>query len=120
MKKLVLPAMAFAATLTLGTLAQVGDAEARRGYRGGGGVAYRGVAVRDPRGGVAYRGVAVGRGYRGGYGYYGRRGYGVPLAVGAVGAAAVGAAAAGSYYGYPGYSYPAYGYPACNPYVQAC
>jgi hypothetical protein len=62
----------------------------------------------------------VGRGYRGGYGYYGRRGYGVPLAVGAVGAAAVGAAAAGSYYGYPGYSYPAYGYPACNPYVQAC
>ena len=121
MKKLVLPAMALAA-LALGTLAQVGDAEARRGYRGGGGVAYRGVAVRGPRGGVAYRGVAVGRGYRGGYGYYGRRGYGVPLAVGAVGAAAVGAAAAGSYYGYgyPAYSYPAYGYPACDPYVQAC
>ena len=62
MKKLVLPAMALAA-LTLGTLAQVGDAEARRGYRGGGGVAYRGVAVRGPRGGVAYRGAAVGRGY---------------------------------------------------------
>ena len=81
MKKLVLPAMALAA-LALGTLAQVGDAEARRGYRGGGGVAYRGVAVRGPRGGVAYRGVAVGRGYRGGYGYYGRQGYGVPLAVG--------------------------------------
>ena len=119
MKKLVLPAMALAA-LALGTLAQVGDAEARRGYRGGGGVAYRGVAVRGPRGGVAYRGVAVGRGYRGGYGYYGRRGYGVPLAVGVVGAAAVGAAAAGSYYGYPAYNYPAYGYPACDPYVQAC
>ena len=119
MKKLVLPAMALAA-LALGTLAQVGDAEARRGYRGGGGVAYRGVAVRGPRGGVAYRGAAVGRGYRGGY--YGRRGYGVPLAVGAVGAAAVGAAAAGSYYGYgyPAHSYPAYGYPACDPYVQAC
>ena len=64
MKKLVLPAMALAA-LALGTLAQVGDAEARRGYRGGGGVAYRGVAVRGPRGGVAYRGAAVGRGYRG-------------------------------------------------------
>ena len=58
MKKLVLPAMALAA-LALGTLAQVGDAEARRGYRGGGGVAYRGVAVRGSRGGVAYRGVAV-------------------------------------------------------------
>jgi len=59
---------------------------------------------------------------RGGYGYYGRRGYGVPLAVGAVGAAAVGAAAAGSYYGYgyPAYSYPAYGYPACDPYFEAC
>ena len=64
---------------------------------------------------------------RGGYGYYGRRGYGVPLAVGAVGAAAVGAAAAGSYYGYgypaysyPAYGYPAYGYPACDPYIQAC
>src|SRR3954466_4520322 len=86
MKKLVLPAMALAA-LALGTLAQVGDAEARRGYRGGGGFAYRGVAVRGPRGGVAYRGAAVGRGYRGGhYGY--RRGYGVPLAVGAIGAAA--------------------------------
>src|SRR4051794_18296509 len=50
MKKLVVPAMALAA-LALGTLAQVGDAEARRGYRGGGGVAYRGVAVRGPRGG---------------------------------------------------------------------
>src|SRR3954471_24826421 len=103
MRKLVLPAMALAA-LALGTLAQVGDAEARRGYRGGG-VAYRGVAVRGPRGGVAYRGVAVGRGYRGGYGY-GRRGYGVPLAVGAIGAAAVGAAAAGSYYGGYGYADP--------------
>ena len=117
MKNLVLPAVALAA-LALGTLAQIGSAEARRGYRGGG-VAYRGVAVRGPRGGVAYRGAAVGRGYRGGhYGY--RRGYGVPLAVGAVGAAAVGAAAAGSYYGSPAYSYPAYGYPACDPYVQAC
>ncbi len=69
------------------------DAEARAGYRGGGG--YRGgaVAVRGPRGGGA---VAVrGAGYRG-YGGYrgGYRGYGVGAA--AVGAAAVGAAAVGT------------------------
>ena len=55
MKKLVLLAMALAA-LTLGTIAQVGDAEARRGYRGCGGVAYRGVAVVVPA--VASRTVA--------------------------------------------------------------
>src|SRR3954452_3396906 len=112
MKNLIMPAMAVAA-LALGTLAQIGSAEARRGYRGGG-FAYRGVAVRGRRGGVAYPGAAVGRGYRGvHYGY--RRGYGVPLAVGAIGAAAVGAAAAGSYYASPAYTYRPSRYPASSP-----
>ena len=83
-------------------------ADARAGYRGGGG-GYRGgaVAVRGPRGGGAVAVRGGGYGYRG-YGY--RPGYGAA----AVGAAAVGAAALGAAaYSRRGCGYDAYGNWVC-------